>query len=114
MTETSPENEQLLTLLVIEDSHDDRSEPGHEAHGMLDFFRKVAHPTDIEIHKIEPALNKILKQTDYLLSKISKKTEILELNELEVSLGINAEGSIGVVTTGVTTSITLIYRVTKS
>jgi hypothetical protein len=70
--------------------------------------RFTRQPADLT--KLRNDLDRVQGEVDALLKdQTDSKVGNLRLNEVQVSLGISAEGSIGVVTAGVTASITLVY-----
>lgn len=69
-----------------------------------------AAPQSVNLAKLRGDLERIQGEVDALLkNQIGSSVGGMRLNEIQVSLGISAEGSIGVVTAGVTASITLVY-----
>lgn len=63
---------------------------------------------DVPIEKIDAELTRVQGEIDGVLAKVEKKSrQGFSLSEVEISLGISAEGSIGVVTAGIEAGITL-------
>jgi hypothetical protein len=72
-----------------------------------DFF--VARK-EIPLDKVNDELDRIQEEVDVLLSKLdSREKHGFILSEVAVSLGISAEGSIGIVSAGVEAGITLSF-----
>ena len=63
---------------------------------------------EVPLEKIDAELTRVQGQIDGVLAKVEKESRHgFALSEVEISLGISAEGSIGVVTAGIEAGITL-------
>ena len=65
---------------------------------------------EVPLDKIHSELDRVQAELDDILSKIdSRPKHGFEISEVAISLGISAEGSIGVVSAGVQAGITLTF-----
>ncbi len=65
---------------------------------------------EVPLEKIHSELDRVQAQLDDVLSKIDTRPKHgFELTEVEISLGISAEGTIGVVSAGIEAGITLTF-----
>lgn len=63
---------------------------------------------DVPLEKIDDELTRVQGEIDNVLAKVEKESRHgFSLSEVEISLGVSAEGSIGVVTAGIEAGITL-------
>ncbi len=63
---------------------------------------------DVPLEKINNELDRVQGEIDNVLMKVQRESrQGFSLSEVEISLGISAEGSIGVVTAGIDAGITL-------
>jgi hypothetical protein len=63
---------------------------------------------DVPLEKIDAELTRVQGEIDNILAKVEKDSrQGFKLSEVEISLGLSAGGSIGVVTAGIEAGITL-------
>src|SRR4051812_37809238 len=63
---------------------------------------------EVPLEKIEAELTRVQGEIDGVLAKVERQSrQGFSLSEVEISLGVSAEGSIGVVTAGIDAGITL-------
>jgi hypothetical protein len=68
----------------------------------------VAGRKDVSLHKVESELVRVQGEIDDLLAKVETAPRHgFKLSEVEISLGLSAGGSIGIVTAGVEAGVTL-------
>jgi hypothetical protein len=105
-----------LQILVLADEPvpapeepDDQMEDQGIKDAAVRFRRRVtAKPADMQ--RLAGDMDKVMPEVETLLEgRTERKVAGLALNEVQVMLGISAEGSIGVVTAGMEASITLCY-----
>lgn len=120
MTEPADQTGEGLFLLVPgtmanpeEESYDEPEDDGVEEQGPRwdRFVRKVVERRTADLAQVRIDLEKVQRQARQLLASLSvTRVGDMRLDEVEFSIGINAEGSLGVVTAGVEASIALTYR----
>jgi hypothetical protein len=107
-----------LTLIVPDD---EAAPPGEDQPKPEDFEeqavpavvrRLFSHKSkDVDLGPLKTGLDQVQGQIDALLEDINHSTVAgFRLNSVEVSLGISAGGSIGVVTAGVAASMSLTFE----
>jgi hypothetical protein len=87
-------------------------EPGelHEQAAFGFVRRWFAKDHDIDLAKAKTELQRVETEVDELLGTLAAKRKGgYRLSEVQVAVGVSAQGSIGVVTAGVQASLTLIY-----
>lgn len=98
-----------LSLIVLEGDSDAQAEI-REA-GIKEALKGLfVGKKDVPLEKVEAELERVQTELDELLSKINKdERHGFRLSEVEFSLSISAEGSIGVVTAGAEVGISLTF-----
>ncbi len=72
--------------------------------------RRVIKRQEVDLDQIRSELEDVQDQVDSLLAQLgAKPRQGFELSQVQVSVGISAQGSIAVVTAGVQASLTLVY-----
>jgi hypothetical protein len=119
---TSPATVDFLPILTFEEEIEevpqvDRTHgPGgyQEDLPVPQFVRKiVTRRKSVDLSKLHGELDEVQNQVDKILQQLtSPQTQPgkMGLSSLEVSIGISAGGSIGVVTAGMQASLTLVYE----
>lgn len=83
-----------------------------EEQALPQFLTRFVHrPKEVDLDKLQDGLQRVQGQIDELLKSV--KTSAVagyRLSSIEVSLGISAEGSIGVATAGVQASMSLSFE----
>ncbi len=79
--------------------------------GLVEEVRKrLFKDKKIPFDKIENELTRVELEIDALLAKLKAKTTAgYELSQVQVMVGVSAQGSIALVTAGVQASLTLVY-----
>jgi hypothetical protein len=102
-----------LSLIVL----DDTTRKAIETRGAKDVFRAAAarllpKRKDVSLAPVRADLERVQGQIDGLLADVGARTDAggFRLDEVEVSLAISAEGSIGVATAGVEAAIALHFK----
>jgi hypothetical protein len=116
---TADESDNGLFVLVPAEVYEATSaEPapgmddGVEEHGPREWVQRIrVKKKTVDLSRIKDDLAKVQAQAEKLLASLSMR-EIggMQLEEVQLSLGVTAEGSIGVVTAGVEAAIALTYR----
>ncbi len=101
-----------ITLMIpasrSELSYEDRG--GGEEYGLRDAIRLITTTKEIDSETIEKHIGGIISQIDGILGKISNTvTGNWKVQNISVGLSLNAEGSIGIATAGVETSIEISF-----
>ena len=111
MTDITNEPASLSIIVIstdgsnVEDGAEIREAGGWQAVRSVFVGRK-----EVSLDKIHGELVRVQKELDDLLSKIDSQPKYgFQLSEVTISLGISAEGSIGVVSAGVEAGITLTF-----
>ncbi len=108
---TEPTKPDQLSLIVVSEAP--ASAEDHVIHeaGPVEYLRNlIVHRKDVSLVKVEGELDRVQPQIDAILSKIdSGPRNGYKLSEIEVSLSISAEGSIGIVTAGAEVGIALTF-----
>ena len=83
---------------------------GGETHGMKEVLQKIVGQKNVDPETIKRNIEECMSQISEVLSKVSQNvTENWKLGSVSVGLSINAEGSIGIATAGVETSIEISF-----
>jgi predicted Zn-dependent protease len=104
---------QTITLIVVEAESpaegDDTGLPkeSFEQHGIKDLFR--GRPKKVELSKLTDRMADVQDEVDKLLSNLKRPKAGYRLSEVQVSLAISGNGSIGVATVGAEASIALTF-----
>jgi hypothetical protein len=102
-----------ITLIIPASSshpneHEDRG--GGEQHGLKEGIYRLTSKTTINSEKLSENLKSTLSQVDKILSIVGKTlTSEWKVESIAVGLSITAEGSIGIATAGVETSIEISF-----
>jgi hypothetical protein len=113
MTDTKTVATRSLTVLVEEETAKPPAQhdllPGQvEEHGW--FREKVLRHKPLDLGDVQSQLDGIQGEVDDLLGKLATQAKHgFGLSQVQVAVGISAQGSIGVVTAGVQASLTLVY-----
>jgi hypothetical protein len=119
---TSPVTKDSLPILTFEEEFEEIPQvdktpaPGgyQEDLPVPQFVRKiVTRRKSVDLSKLHGELGEVQNQVDKILQQLtSPQTQPgkMRLNSLQVSVGISAGGSIGVVTAGMQASLTLVYE----
>jgi hypothetical protein len=86
---------------------------GVEEHGPRwdRFVQRIVQRQTVDLSRVQANLEKLQIQARQLLASLSaEQVGDLRLDEVEFSIGVNAEGSLGIVTAGVEAAIALTYR----
>ena len=115
MTGQSPPPEDELFILVPDEQWDQSSaepEPGLDEHGPAAWFReRTVERRKVDLSSVRTELGRLQNQARQLLETLSPtKVGDMRLDEVEFSIGLNAQGSLGIVTAGVEVAIALTYR----
>lgn len=107
MTGATPKTLSLIT--VSTDGTGGWTDPELREAGPIDAVRRMlAGRKEVSLDKIQRELERVQDELDGILAKISSgQHHGFHLSEVEISLAISGEGSIGVVTAGVEAGITL-------
>jgi hypothetical protein len=101
-----------LSIIVTSDDPSDLDDETEvqEAGPIKALKRIFVGRKEVPLETINSELDRVQAELDDVLSKIdSKPKHGFRLTEVDISLGISAEGSIGVVSAGVEAGITLIF-----
>lgn len=72
--------------------------------------RRVIKRQEVDLGQIRSQLDSVQNQVDSVLAQLgTEQRQGFALHEVQVSVGISAQGSIAVVTAGVQASLTLVY-----
>ena len=113
MTETEASATKVFTVLVEADEIKPAPRqpigPGEvEEQGW--FTEKVLRRKPLDLGEAQVQLDRVQSEVDDLLGKLATETKHgFRLSQVQVAVGVSAQGSIGVVTAGVQASLTLIY-----
>lgn len=89
------------------------SEPGEyvEQGQVKEFLRRVVRREPVDLDTVKGELAKVEEQVEMLLKeREDRAVGGMNLHGVEVSLGVTAEGTIGLVSAGVEVSLTLVYQ----
>ncbi len=105
MTEAQPS----MVLSLITQNGDESDDTGIREAGAIEAARSLfGHRKEVPLEKIQVELARVQGELDGILEKLGDESHHgFALSEVEISLGISAGGSIGVVTAGLTASLTL-------
>lgn len=111
MTDRVNEPTSLSILVVSEDVSGIDDETEIQEAGIIGGIKRIfVGRKDVPIQTIHSELDRVRPELDDILSKVDFSSKHgFRLNEVAISLGISAGGSIGVVTAGVEASITLTF-----
>jgi hypothetical protein len=107
---------QTLTLIVpnaeVMTGEPESKPEDFEEQAFPKFLARLVHrPKEVDLNTLQDGLQTVQGQIDALLKVVKDSTvDDYRLNSVEVSLGISAEGSIGVATAGVEASISLSFE----
>lgn len=114
MTNTEPEPPRSFTVLVEEETIEVAPHveigPG-EVEEQRGFIRKkILRHKALDLGETQEQLDRVQSEVDDLLGQLTAQPKHgFGLSEVQVSVGVSAQGGIGVVTAGVQASLTLIY-----
>ncbi len=113
MTETEASATRVFTVLVEADEikpvPPQPIGPG-EVQEQGWFTEKVLRRKPLDLGEAQVQLDRVQSEVDDLLGKLATQTKHgFRLSQVQVAVGVSAQGSIGVVTAGVQASLTLIY-----
>jgi hypothetical protein len=78
---------------------------------VTEFVRRVVRRQPVNLETVKGELSQVEQQVETLMKeRQDREVGGMRLHGVEVSLGITAEGSIGLVTAGVEVSVTLVYE----
>lgn len=87
------------------------ADKGGEQHGLREAVARLAGYVPKDTEQLDKKLADIIAQLQEVIGKIEKSpVGQMQLKGVEVGLAISAEGSIGIVSAGVETSITLSFE----
>ncbi len=104
-----PNEARTITLLVSDPSsgdggHEDRA--SGETRALKGLWRSSTTRSAVSFDQFKSRLTETISQIDELFDEVgSRISETWEIDTVTVSLGVSAEGSIGIATTGVEASI---------
>jgi hypothetical protein len=113
MNDTEPAAPKVLTVLVEEETTMPlpQSEPGPGGvveHGWI--REKILRRKPVDLKDAQAELDRVQTEVDDLLGRLATQNKHgFGLSQVQVAVGVSAQGSIGVVTAGVQASLTLIY-----
>ncbi len=88
-----------------------KADEGGEEQSLLEGAKRLIGFVPKEVEQLDEKLNKIIAQLRKVLGEIEKSSVgSMQLKSVEVGLAVSAEGSIGIATAGVETSITLSFE----
>ncbi len=98
-----------ITLMVpssISETLDEEDRGGGETYGFKELLRRVVRSEEVDLETFKNNIERTVDQIDELLDKIGNKVKgSWKVESISVGLSVTAEGSIGIVTGGVETSI---------
>ena len=120
MTATQSTIPSVFTVLV-EDELDEQLASPDLAPGMSQdqsvrswVRKKILRHEPLDLSKVQAELDRVQGEVDDLLGKLATEPKHgFGLSEVQVSVGVSAQGSIAVVTAGVQASLTLVYAQPK-
>lgn len=84
---------------------------GGEQHGLKEVIQTLTGTKVIDSNKLKENLETTMNQLEGILANLSKKAkENWEVESIAVGLSITGEGSVGIATVGVETSIEVSFR----
>lgn len=87
------------------------ADKGGEQHGLREAVARLVGYVPKDTEQLDKKLAETIAQLQEVIGKIEKSSVgSMQLKSVEVGLAISAEGSIGIVTAGVETSITLSFE----
>ncbi len=113
MTDKKPTASRTLTVLVEEETTVPAQQkellPGQsQEHGWI--REKILRHKPLDLDDAQAQLDRIQGEVDDLLGQVATQTKHgFGLSEVQVAVGVSAQGSIGVVTAGIQASLTLVY-----
>ena len=106
----------MITLIVVEpelDAGGDRTglpEESFEQQGIKDLARRLrGTPKKVEVSGLKNRMSEVSDEVDQLLEKLEPSSTGYRLSEVQVSLAISGNGSIGIATVGAEVSIALTF-----
>jgi hypothetical protein len=103
----------FLTVLVPDQtaaSHLTEASPENQ---YMDVFLSIPHlpisVNQLPLDKVKAEMGQVEQEIDQLLAGLKSTAGGYELSQVQVSVGISGQGSIGIVTAGMQASITLVY-----
>lgn len=83
---------------------------GGEQNGFKEVIQRITGTKDIDSETLKKNIERTIDQIDGILDKIgSKLTSAWKVESICVGLSVNAEGSIGIATAGIETSIEISF-----
>ncbi len=113
MTDTKPSGHQSLTVLVEEEAVKPPAagevRPGQaQEHGWI--REKILKHKPLDLGDVQDQLDRVQGEVDDLLGQLATQSKQgFGLSQVQVAVGISAQGGIGVVTAGIQASLTLVY-----
>jgi hypothetical protein len=113
MTDTTPAATKSLTVLVEDEIAKPPTQqepiPGQaQEHGWI--REKILRNKPLELDDVQNQLGRVQGEVDDLLEQLATQAKHgFGLSQVQVKVGISAQGGIGVVTAGVQASLTLVY-----
>jgi hypothetical protein len=113
MTETDAAAPRVFTVLIEEEIAEPAPQkelaPGDVVeHGWI--RKKVLRRKPLDLGEAQAQLDRVQGEVDDLIGQLATQTKHgFGLSEVQVAVGVSAQGSIGVVTAGVQASLTLVY-----
>jgi hypothetical protein len=115
MTSTPTSTSPTLTVLVEEEINESAPLQGTGAdagtEGVVSWIRRrELKEKQLDLQAVQVELDRVQAEVDGLIARLdSNQRHGFHLSEVQVSIGITAQGSIAVVTAGAPASLTLVY-----
>ena len=102
-------NTQKIKLIVsgeVEREVQSKDRAGGETHGLTDWVQRKASEIEIDTEKLKKNIQQTLGSIDHVLREVAHDfSDNWKLDSISVGLSVSAEGSVGIATAGVETSI---------
>ncbi|MGO9297640.1 MAG: hypothetical protein ACLP52_27790 [Streptosporangiaceae bacterium] len=113
MTESEAAGSTVFTVLIEEETLEPapQKEPAPGEVVEQSWFRKkVLKSKPLDLGEAQAQLDRVQGEVDDLIGRLATQSKQgFGLSEVQVAVGVSAQGSIGVVTAGVQASLTLVY-----
>lgn len=102
----TPQKIKLIVSGEAERETQTKDRAGGETHGLTDWAKQKASEIEIDAEKLKKNIQETLGSIDHVLREVAHDfSDNWDLDSISVGLSVSAEGSVGIATAGVETSI---------